>query len=67
MFLESIEISFSILNIRAPYNIFYYTIKTINNITTSYSFQITDKVCISIFTLISDLNTAIAINVQPKL
>ena len=38
-----------------------------SNITTQYSFALPDKTYTSIFTLLSDLNAAIIINVQPKL
>ena len=67
IFLKSVEIPICINNIRGPYNTFYYTIKTMSNVTTQYSFTLPDKTYTSIFTLLSDLNAAIIINVQPKL
>ena len=60
--LKSIEMPICINNVRSPYSTFYYTI---NNI--SYNFVLPDKTYISIYSLISDLNNYIVINIQPKL
>ena len=38
-----------------------------SNTTTQYSFAMQDKTYTSVFTLLSDLSTAITINIQPKL
>ena len=67
IFLKSVEIPICVANVRSPYNIFYYTIRTINNITTQYSFNMPDKTYTSIFTLLTDLNAAIVTNIQPKM
>lgn len=63
-FLKSVEIPICINNLRSPYSTFYYTIKTISNVTTQYSFNMPDKTYTSIFTLLSDLNAAIIIKLQ---
>ena len=67
IFLKSVEIPICITNIRAPYIVFFYSIRTMSNVITQYSFTMPDKTYTSIFTLLSDLNAAILINVQPKL
>ena len=51
IYLKSVEIPICIANIRTPYNIFYYTIRTMSNITTQYSFAMQDKTYTSVFTL----------------
>ena len=65
--LRSVEIPISICNIRAPYNTLTYIIKTISNVTTTHTIQLQDKVYNSIYTLISDLNGLMILNIQPKL
>ena len=60
--LRSLEIPISICNVRTPYNTFTYVIKTISNITTTYTIQMEDKVYNSIYTLISDLNALMILN-----
>ena len=60
--LKSIEIPICINNVRSAYSTFYYTI---NNI--SYNFILPDKTYNNIYSLISDLNAAIILNIQPKL
>ena len=60
--LKSIEIPISIPNVRSPYSTFYYTI---NNV--PYNFTLNDKTYNNIYSLISDLNAAIILNIQPKL
>ena len=65
--LRSVEIPISICNIRLPYNTITYVIKTISNISTSYTIQMQDKVYNSIFSLINDLNGLMVLHIQPKL
>ena len=60
--LKSIEIPICLNNVRSPYSTFYYTI---NNI--SYNFSLFEKTYISIYSLLTDLNKAIILNIQPKL
>ena len=60
--LKSIEIPICINNVRSPYSTFYYTI---NNV--PYNFTLIDKTYNNIYSLISDLNAAIILNIQPKL
>ena len=66
IYLKSVEIPINLNNIRAPYNIFYYSLTKLS-ITTYYNFTLPEKVYTNIYSLILDLNAMIVLNIQPKL
>ena len=66
VYLRSIEVP-SIMNFRAPYNVFYYSITNVSLVTTKYSFSMPEKNYTSMYALLLDLNAVIVTNIQPKL